>query len=230
MNRSHTATLLITVFALAILGIAASTLHAAHPDATKEGSADPSEEFQTGQTSGRQAQSSGGQATHFAFPDVNVERGLNNRSVQSGDIIQRLVIGGILLLSGAILLIRRLTSNDNDPHSGADEATDPPINEHASDTPVVPASNPPPTNDVYRAWRAMIASLDWGDQETPAELAQKAIRAGHPETPVTELTALFCSVRYGGRPPTDEREQCAQHALDQIQQTEQSDDALGPER
>lgn len=225
MNRSHVAPLLITVFALATLGIAAS-IHTAHPDTTIQGrSADTFGGSHAGQTSERQSQSVG-HIHPFAFPDLNAEQGLNARPIQSGHTLQRLAIGLTLLIFGAILVIHHLTSND--PHGEPPaEATDTTVNEHALDTLSVPISDPPPTNDVYRAWRAMITSLDvpWECQETPTELAQKAIRAGLPETPVTNLTALFCSVRYGGKPPTDEREQCAQHALDQIQQTEQSTDA-----
>ncbi|WP_266080800.1 DUF4129 domain-containing protein [Haladaptatus caseinilyticus] len=58
----------------------------------------------------------------------------------------------------------------------------------------------PLTNDVYRAWRSMITSLGspWENQETPAELEQRAITARLPEAPVHELTELFRSVRYGG--------------------------------
>jgi hypothetical protein len=237
MNRSHGATLLITVFALAVLGLAASTLYTAHPGTVHQGSSpDSSNRSQMGQTSGSQPRS-GGRAVHlFAFPDINVERSLN-RPGQSRNTIQRLAIGFLLLIFAAILVIRHLTSDD--PHSEipADEATDTIDNKCASSTPSVPASAPPPTNGVYRAWRAMITSLDipWENQDTPTELARKAIRDGSPETPVTELTGLFCSVRYGGKPPTDEREQCAQdalnqiqqsdHALDRVQQTDRSNDA-----
>lgn len=236
MNQSHVATLFITVFALAVLGIAASTLPTAHPsDTYQENSKDTSGSHM--EQSGERQPQSGGQAVNpFVFPDLNVEQGLNNRPSQSGHTLQRLAIGLTLLVFGAILVVRYLTSNDTNGEPPGDEITDTPGNEHVADTSVVSASNPPPTNDVYRAWRAMISSHDgsWENQETPTELAQKAIRAGLPETPVTDLTALFCTVRYSGEPPTDEREQCAQHALDQIQQTDQSNNAdsatFGPEQ
>lgn len=236
MNQSHVATVLITVFALASLGIAASTLHTAHSDTIMGGSADTPGSSHAGQTSEYQSQS-GGQAVHpFAFPGVNVGEGLDDTPMQSDHPIRRLAIGLALLLFGALLVVRHLTSNDAHGEPPADETTDTTVNEHASETPSNPASDLPPTNGVYRAWQVMITDLDVPveNQETPTELAQKAVRAGGPETPVTDLTALFCSVRYGGNPPTDEREQGARHALDQIQQTDRSSDAesvtLGSER
>lgn len=233
MNRSHGATLLITVFSLAILGLAAGTLYTAYPDTIHQGSAsDISGSSHTGEASEIQPQSDEQATRLFVFPDINVEQGLKNSS--QSQYIQRLVIGLALLIFGAILVIRYLTSNDPHAETPTDEATDTTDNEYTSDSSLVPSHNPPPINDVYRAWRAMITSLDvsWENQDTPTELAQRAIRNGSPETPVTELTALFCSVRYGGKPPTDEREQCAQNALDQVQQTDRSNDAesLGSER
>ena len=236
MNRSSGATLLITVFALAVLGIAASTLYTAHPDTIhQQGSPDISERSQAGQASETQSQSDRQAVRLFAFPDINVEQGLKNPS-QSRNTIQRLAIGLVLLCFGAILVIRHLTSNDPHVETPTNDVTDTTSDEYAPNSLLIPASNPQPMNDVYRAWTEMIASSDvlYKNQDTPTELAQKAIRAGFPETPVTELTALFCSVRYGGKPPTDEREQCARHALDQVQQTDRSNDAesttLGSER
>jgi hypothetical protein len=230
MNRSSGATLLITVFALAVLGIAASTLYTAHPDAIYQGSSPTiSGRSPTGGTSEVQSGSDGQPVRLFAFPDINVDQGLKNSS-QSQSTIQRLAIGLVLLFLGAILLIRHLTSNDPHAETPTDEVTDTTGEKSVPETPVVSASNPPPMNDVYRAWRAMIMSLDAPLEkgDTPTDLAGKAIRDGFPETPVTELTALFCSVRYGGKPPSDEREQSAQHALDQVQQTDRSNDAESP--
>lgn len=227
MNHSHGATLLITVFALAILGTAASTLYTAHPDTIHQGSSsDISGDSHVGQASATQPHSDGQSIRLFVFPDINVEQGLRTPA-QSKQTIRRLAIGLVLLLFGAILVIRYLTSNDPHAETQTDEAIDTTGDEYVTDTSVVPDSSPPPMNDVYRAWRDMITSLDvpWENQDTPTELAQRAIQAGSPETPITELTALFCSVRYGGKPPTEEREQCAEHTLDQVQQTNPSNEA-----
>jgi len=74
-------------------------------------------------------------------------------------------------------------------------------------------------NEVYRAWRDMTAVLDVDRPEssTPAEFAAAAIDAGVDKEPVTDLTAVFERVRYGGEDPTDDRERQAVEALRRIE-------------
>ncbi|WP_435363363.1 DUF4129 domain-containing protein [Haloarchaeobius sp. DYHT-AS-18] len=74
-------------------------------------------------------------------------------------------------------------------------------------------------NEVYRAWREMTRHLDVPEPEssTPAEFAEAAIAAGMTRDQVTELTALFEEVRYGGEDPTTDRESRAIEALRAIE-------------
>jgi hypothetical protein len=77
------------------------------------------------------------------------------------------------------------------------------------------------TNAVYQAWQEMTAALEVSNPAamTPAEFAQEAIDAGMHREHVEDLTRLFEDVRYGGEPPSDEREQRARAALREIEST-----------
>ena len=74
-------------------------------------------------------------------------------------------------------------------------------------------------NEVYRAWREMTDHLDVDRPEssTPGEFADAAVGAGMTEDDVEELTRLFEEVRYGGRDPTEDREERAVAALRRIE-------------
>ena len=75
-------------------------------------------------------------------------------------------------------------------------------------------------NEVYRAWRDMteVLDVDRPASSTPAEFAAAAVEAGVDEEPVTDLTAVFERVRYGGEDPTEERERRAVEALRRIEE------------
>ena len=74
-------------------------------------------------------------------------------------------------------------------------------------------------NEVYRAWREMTDHLDVDSPEssTPGEFADAAVDAGMTDDDVAELTTLFEEVRYGGRDPTEDREERAVAALRRIE-------------
>jgi hypothetical protein len=76
-------------------------------------------------------------------------------------------------------------------------------------------------NAVYRAWKEMTATLDVDDAETctPREFAERAVAAGLDEEDVDTLTDLFEAVRYSDTPATDTREQRAESALRNIEQS-----------
>ena len=82
-------------------------------------------------------------------------------------------------------------------------------------TPTVDA--PPATNEVYRAWLSLRGAVAdrAGDEVaslTPGEVAAAARGRGLDPSAVGDLTRLFETVRYGGRPPSDERERRAAEA------------------
>lgn len=76
-------------------------------------------------------------------------------------------------------------------------------------------------NEVYRAWREMTHHLNVEnpDASTPTEFADAARDAGMSGDHVERLTDLFRDVRYGGREPTEDREQEAVDALRVIEET-----------
>jgi hypothetical protein len=76
-------------------------------------------------------------------------------------------------------------------------------------------------NEVFRAWREMTGHLNVEnpDASTPTEFADVAREAGMDGEHVERLTNLFRDVRYGGRSPTEDREQEAVDALRAIEET-----------
>lgn len=76
-------------------------------------------------------------------------------------------------------------------------------------------------NEVYRAWRRMTDALDVDAPETttPGEFADAAVDAGMDADDVTELTALFEAVRYGGVEASEDRERRAVETLRRIETT-----------
>lgn len=74
-------------------------------------------------------------------------------------------------------------------------------------------------NEVYRAWVEMVELLEVGDPQsaTPRGFAREATRAGVEPDDVADLTELFEEVRYGDRPPTEEREREAVELLRRIE-------------
>lgn len=73
--------------------------------------------------------------------------------------------------------------------------------------------------EIHRAWREMAAHLDVARPatSTPGEFAEAAVAAGLPPDAVTELTALFEQVRYGGVEATTDLEARARAALARIE-------------
>lgn len=129
---------------------------------------------------------------------------------------------GLALVAAAALLVRATGDDDPGQPSTADESG------HASAAAIGRAAgraadrierDAPADNAVYRAWREMAGHLEVADPatSTPAEFADAAVEAGMAPGDVDELTALFEDVRYGGRDPTEDREERAVDALRRIE-------------
>ncbi|GAB3687656.1 hypothetical protein GCM10028857_20990 [Salinarchaeum chitinilyticum] len=74
-------------------------------------------------------------------------------------------------------------------------------------------ASPPADNEVYRAWLSLANAANANArQETPEEVADRAVDAGVDEAAAREITSLFESVRYGDREPTSGIEQRAERA------------------
>lgn len=76
----------------------------------------------------------------------------------------------------------------------------------------------PPSNEVIRAWYAMITSLDLPArrEKTPHQYSAEAIDEGADPEAVSVLTNTFEEVRYGNRPATEDRIDRAQRGLERI--------------
>lgn len=75
-----------------------------------------------------------------------------------------------------------------------------------------------PSNEVHRAWLAMVDSIPverpW--TRTPSECASIARDTGADPEAVANITETFEEVRYGGRPVTDERRERAREGLERL--------------
>ncbi|WP_435101931.1 DUF4129 domain-containing protein [Halarchaeum sp. P4] len=220
MNRPHATALLLTVFALVVVGAAAGTLPAAHD-------AGPSVDTPLGQphaTDGHGAPRSGDSTDNNApgadlLPDIS-DTGTDTSETAAHTSLARLAVGVALLVVGVAVVLWRLTDDDGDLDADADDDTAPvnPAGERER-APARAASDAPVTNDVYRSWNAMVAELGETRQRsrTPADVARDALADGRPASAVRELTELFRSVRYGGATPTADRERRARRALERVQ-------------
>lgn len=76
----------------------------------------------------------------------------------------------------------------------------------------------PPSNDVHRAWLAMVDStpIDRPWTKTPVECAHAARESGIDPATVETVTRAFEEVRYGGRPVTAERRRAVREAMEHV--------------
>ena len=120
------------------------------------------------------------------------------------------VVGGLgLVILGSIAALYGLTSG-SDSEQATDHETLP--TDPAGPVPecVTLSSDVSASNDVYRTWNALCATLPLDPEgKTPAEVADAAVTAGYGSESVAELTHLFCTVRYGDAGPTSDRERRA---------------------
>lgn len=233
MNRSRVAVLLVTAFAIVTLGVAASTLESAPVSGPQRVDAPgtATDSSAGGEQSGRKVSESEGQSMdHLVLPDLSVADGRGDASDRAGRPLERAALGIALVVVGATVAVWWLTRGASPSEGSADDGTSDATRRTGPSRSRVAAGNAPPTNDVYRAWRAMVTSfgIEPDDQDTPAELAQKAVSAGLPEEPVDDLTGVFRAVRYGGESPTEEDETRARSALRAIRRTVRSNDAESP--
>lgn len=137
------------------------------------------------------------------------------------DVLLRVL--AILLLIGAALVAYRYRHRLPLPWTDSNDPSD------ETGAEFEPA---PPSNEVLRAWYAMITSLDLGArrEKTPRQYTAEAIDRGADPDAVTTLTDAFEEVRYGDRPTTDERIARARNGLKQVQATAESASSSGEAR
>lgn len=88
-------------------------------------------------------------------------------------------------------------------------------------SPVHEAPDPPPENDVYRAWRTLADHVGADPALTPGECADRARNAGLNPDAVETLTTVFRQVRYGDTEPTDRLGRRAREARDALASDDQ---------
>ena len=135
----------------------------------------------------------------------------------------------VAIAGSAVLLIRSAAADDDaDDDEGETATTGRPaaVGEVAGAAADRLEADADVDNEVYRAWREMTTHLDVDQprSSTPAEFAAAAVEAGIDREDVTELTALFEEVRYGGEAVTDDRERRAVAALRNVEEAYADDD------
>lgn len=119
----------------------------------------------------------------------------------------------VLLL---LVLIARSAEDDDDGGATASAVSEPEEGTVGSSGVAIGSANvgrPPADNEVYRAWLTLANEANANArQETPEEVADRAVDAGVDEAAAREITSLFESVRYGDREPTSGIEQRAERA------------------
>ena len=228
MDRSHLGPLLVAAFAVLVLGVAAGSLNTA----TSVGPPDADSSVSGGGGGGSSASSDRSGSSdrtidHLLFPDLTVDSRVTDRRLGSGRISNGVLLGVGLLILGVATVVFRLTGDDDRAVADPTPGNDVPVYESESYTTVI--ENPPSSNGVDRAWRAMVdfADVDESVGDTPTDLARKTTANGLPKGPIDELTALFCAVRYGKTPPTAEREERARTAFEEIRRTARPPDSAG---
>ena len=230
MEWSRVAPVLVAAFAVLILGVAAGSLDATTQDAFEGGSAPLSDGGGSGGGVGNSdgASSSDQTVDHALFSDLNVRSDPGGQPSRSDGVSAIVSLGVGLLLVGIAIVAFFLTGDDDQATSNPNPESE--SSESVRCRPTTSVGNVPPSNDVYRAWRTMVGFLRPSATagETPTELARTAMDAGLPAEPVDELTELFCAIRYGRTPPSNDKGEHARRALERIERSarpEQSADS-----
>lgn len=223
MNRNHLVLILVALFTISVIAVAASSINSANIESGFgiEGGSDELGNASPPNASSEKAGDAGGSGNSgFISEILSWELSVNSDSAASPNSgISGVIIVVLLgLVAGSIGLIFWATSDD----TALSTTPESPVSEHTPDGTESGTGNSATvdlTNEVYRAWWEMVRQLDIprSQSRSPAEFATAAIDAGMDPEKVTELTALFRSVRYGDKPITSEVEQRASDVSNQFQ-------------
>lgn len=147
------------------------------------------------------------------FPTVDWMENTEDRSQITADG----VFGGIaaVLIIGSLglgVVTVYLTSGDGDQHEDTPD-------EPAAEIPIgegVNSRSISPSNEIYGIWWDLARRINRPQYRTPWEVAERSVDRGYPQDPVSELTELFCTVRYGSAQPSSETISRAQELADQL--------------
>jgi hypothetical protein len=197
--------------ALAVLAVFALATVAASLESV---STEPTIESETTPTGGADNASAGGSGASPPGTESGDRTTPADVAAEGGDEsdtevpLWQVAAGLAVFLVGSAVALYGLTRGE-ERDGGTDETPAPEPTAPAADSARLGADLPA-TNDVYRAWTALCRAvpLDPAGQ-TPAEVAEAAVAAGHEGESVAALTETFCAVRYGDAEPTGERERRA---------------------
>jgi hypothetical protein len=219
MQRNTIGFALIALFTIAVIGIAASSIHSTPIQSGFGIEVNGNEPTVKNESNSRNRSvpssgGGGGEGGGLGGIEFDVE---NSSSTGSGSVSPVVVLVALIGVAavGAALVVWA-TRDDATPRAGSIPAT--------TETNDVDASRPEPsepvelTNEVYRAWWEMARQVDISPtaSRSPSEFAAAAVDAGMNPDAVAELTHLFRAARYGGTLVTDDDEQQATAALDRI--------------
>jgi hypothetical protein len=220
VNRRTAGLLVVTLFAIAVIGLSASAIDSTPIESgfgIEAGSANGSGDSSSG--SGGSAATSGDGTGGSGIFSIEIDGADASESDSSSSPVSSLLVVVVFVgIAAADVVLVFWSTGDSALEAAATTAREPapPDNgqsmedeSHAAD----------PMNEVYTAWWEMTRDLDVPRlrSRTPGELAAAAIDAGMTSEAVEELTALFTAVRYGDVSVTADREQRARAALDRLQ-------------
>lgn len=196
------ATLALAVLAVVALAVVASSLDSVSTEPTID-TEEPTLTVKNSSKGGGVGSGSGPERSEEA---TGIESGGESGASGGTDVPLWQVAAGIgLFLVGSAVALYGLTRGDDEDDTGA-EQPDPEPTAPPPDS-VTLGSTVPASNDVYRAWSALCGTVPLDPTgQTPADVAKAAVEAGHAPEPVSELTGVFCAIRYGDGAPTSERE------------------------
>ena len=220
MERNAIGFALLALFAIAVIGVASSSIHSTPIQSgfgIEDGSTDgdhhtPGISSKNSSNASRNiGESGGGGAGGSGGFDSQDSSGSSSGSIPPLVVVVALV--GVAAVG--VGLIVWATSNDELPADTVPAVTE---TTEVDDTHSEPTTSVEPTNVVYQAWWEMAqqTAISHTASRSPAEFETAAIDAGMNPEAVTELTHLFRMIRYGQSSVTDDAERRATAARDRL--------------
>lgn len=218
MQRDTIGFALIALFTIAMIGIAASSIHSTPIQSGFGIEVDDNERPVVIENSSRNSSvpSSGGGDRDGGFGGAGFDAE-DSSDTSSGSVSPVVVLVALSSVAAVgVALVVWATRDDANPRAGsvsaATETSD------ATDSRSEPSEPVDLTNEVYRAWWEMARQTDLSPtaSRSPREFATAAVDGGMNPDAVAELTHLFNATRYGGMSVTSDAERQATAALDRI--------------
>jgi hypothetical protein len=212
VNRDLVWLVLVALFTVSVIAIAASSLGSAPIESGFGIDGNPADGHTggvPGSGTGAGGGSDGGQGGSDLFESTDSSE--RRASADSGSIPLLLLLAVVCVLAASSIALIVWATGGETTTSATTESSSTDSFPDTMDVETCEPSVGKPANAVYRAWWEMVQQLDVSRQESrsPAEFATVAIDAGMDPEMVAELTTLFRSVRYGDAVITDDAERRA---------------------